>query len=143
MLCRSHLGEIRDSWNLFQNTSAAVVAVTFSPFGDALKIQNELRLPFPVVSNPSRSLYLSLGMEKIRWIDFLNLKLASEGWKKVCRGWWPSFGYDKSDLRQLGGDVIVDKQEKILFQFISKSPEQRPGIVELINIFKMLKEQAV
>lgn len=80
-------------------------------------------------------------MEKIRWVDFLNLKLAREGWKKILQGWWPSFGYDKSDFRQLGGDVIVDQQEKILFKFVSKSPEQRPDIVDLINAFKELKQQ--
>ena len=119
------------------------MAVTFSPFKDALKIQNELGLPFPIVSNPSKSLYLSLGMGKIHWIDFFSLKLASEGWKKISKGWWPSFGYDKRDIRQLGGDVIIDRQEKILFQFISKSPEQRPDIVDLINVFKRLKEQGV
>lgn len=133
------MGEVRDHWDLFQKGSATVVAITFSPYQDGVAIRKELRLPFPVVSDPGREIYRMAQAATMRWRDFFSWKLAVVGWKALRNGSWPSFRYDKSDVKQLGGDLVANAQGEVTFRYLSKSPEDRPPLDQILKELNLAK----
>ncbi|NBR05385.1 MAG: hypothetical protein EBT92_06405 [Planctomycetes bacterium] len=133
MLCRAHLGDIRDQFQSFKDIKATVVAVTFSTPSEALKLSQELKLPFPLVSDPQKEVYkvFELGSAKLK--DFLSLNVLWKFLGRIFTGWFPSLGYSKDDLFQLGGDFVVNAKGEVVYEFKSSSPADRPGIPFLLE----------
>ena len=125
MLCRAHLGDIRDQYPLFKDINATVVAITFSSPAEALKLSQELKLPFPLVSDSEKEAYKIFELGSARLKDFLSPKVLWKFMGRIITGWLPSMGYTKDDLFQLGGDVV--------YAFKSSSPAERPTIPFLLE----------
>lgn len=96
-------------------------------------------MPFQVVSDPDREVYRAMAAGTMRWRDFFTRKLAVEGWKALRKGWWPSFRYDKRDVSQLGGDIVTNADGEVKFQYLSKSPEDRPSLEMLIRELQLAR----
>ena len=133
MLCRAHLGDIRDKYPLFKDINATVVAITFSSPAEASKLAQELSLPFPLVSDSQKEAYKVFELGSAQWKDFLSPKVLWTFMGRILTGWLPSFGYSKDDLFQLGGDFVVDAKGEVVFAFKSSSPADRPTIQFLLD----------
>lgn len=90
------------------------------------------KLPFVVLLDSQKQVYSQYGMiyrEKgpiITWrtvVSYLQLRL--KGYPRQRRG---------SDVRQMGGDVIIDRQGVVRFIHRSRYPEDRPDIAEMLAI---------
>lgn len=119
--------------------NATVVAITFSSPPEALKLSQELKLPFPLVSDPQKEVYkvFELGSAKVK--DFITLKVLWKFLGRIFTGWFPSLGYSKDDLFQLGGDFVVDANGEVVYAFKSSSPADRPTIQFLLDQLQKAK----
>ena len=140
MLCRAHLGDIRDQYQSFKDINATVVAITFSSPAEALKLSQELKLPFSLVSDSQKEAYKIFELGSARLKDFLSPKVLWKFMGRIITGWLPSLGYSKEDLFQLGGDFVVDAKGEVVFGFKSSSPADRPTIQFLLD--QLQKAQA-
>jgi len=133
VLCRAHLGDIRDQYQSFKDINATVVAITFSSPVEALKLSQELKLPFPLVSDSQKEVYKIFELGAARLKDFLSPKVLWKFMGRIITGWLPSMGYSKDDLFQLGGDFVVDTKGDVVYAFKSSSPAERPTIPFLLE----------
>ena len=119
--------------------NATVVAITFSSPSEALKLSQELKLPFPLVSDPQKEVYkvFELGSAKVK--DFITLKVLWKFLGRIFTGWFPSLGYSKDDLFQLGGEFVVDANGEVVYAFKSSSPADRPTIQFLLDQLQKAK----
>lgn len=133
MLCRAHLGDIRDQYRSFQDINATVVAITFSSPPEALKLVQELKLPFPLLSDSQKEAYKIFELGSAQLKDFLSPQVLWKFMGRILTGWMPSLGYSKDDLFQLGGDFVVDGRGDVVYAFKSSSPADRPTIQFLLE----------
>ena len=52
--------------------------------------------------------------------------------KLLSRG--SGYQFRKSDLRQMGGDFVLDQDGSVVYEFRGASPHQRPSAPELIEV---------
>ena len=91
-----------------------------------------MQLPFPILSDPQRDTYRAYGLAAG---TLKNLLAPGTIWayvKLLVRGNWYHFG--KSDLRQMGGDFVLDKGGSVVYEFRGASPHQRPAVEELMEV---------
>lgn len=119
---------MRDRLDEFGDASVAVV--TFAPAESLAAHRVSLSLPFPILSDPDRSVYHRFGLERASFravYGFGNLRLYGRLLRKGRRLRPPT-----GDTRQLGGDIVLDEQGRLAAAFRPRSPDLRPPLDELI-----------
>ena len=108
------------------------MAVSFEPRDRLFHLSRELRLPFPLLTDPEMDSYRAYGLQcgGLRQIFSLATILAYV--KLLARGRF--YHFRRSDLRQLGGDFVVDAEGLIQYQYRSDAPNDRPSVDELIRV---------
>ncbi|MCH2569759.1 MAG: AhpC/TSA family protein [Planctomycetes bacterium] len=94
--------------------------------------------PFPVLSDPERNSYQTLGIHRTSWKTMLKLDVMGRYLKLMICGWLPPSKIKMSDVYQLGGDVIVDAQCRLIYQFRSHDPSRRPAVCGLIEALRKI-----
>lgn len=110
----------------------AVVVVTFDQEAMARHYVESTQLSWPLLLDAEKELYRAYGFEKADlWAIYgpasiwHYLKLLAGGHKLKRPG---------KDLRQLGGDVIIDPAGMVRYHFASESPHDRPTVENLLNV---------
>ena len=119
---------MRDRLTDFADTTIAVV--TFSAHGDLGAHRSHLDLPFPLLADPDRDLYLrfDLGRGALHQIwRPATLKLYAQ---LVARG--HRLRKPTSDTRQLGGDFVIGSDGRLAAGFWPVAPDDRPTVNELL-----------
>lgn len=93
----------------------------------------EKRWPFPVVADPERAAYRQFGLARTRWTTFFRPDVVAGYMKFIFRGWRPRAAIAGEDLLQLGGDFVLDADQRIVFAYSSAEPTDRPAAAELIK----------
>ena len=133
MLCRAHLGEIRDHYQLFMDKKATVVAITFATPTEALKLSEELKLPFELACDTKKEVYKSFELGSARLGDFFYPSVLFKFLGRILTGWLPSLDYSKEDLFQLGGDMVININGEVVYRYKSTDPADRPSIKSLLE----------
>ena len=106
------------------------MAVSFEPRDRLFQLTRQLALPFPLLSDPERDVYRAYQLERANL-----LQLVSPGtvlaYLKLLAG-RRIYHLTSSDLRQLGGDFVIDEQGAIQFEHRSAAPHDRPSVELLI-----------
>ncbi len=68
----------------------------------------------------------------------LKLDVIGRYLKLMICGWLPPSKIKMSDMYQLGGDVIVDAQCRLIYQFRSHDPSRRPAVCGLIEALRKI-----
>jgi hypothetical protein len=109
----------------------AIVVVTFEARGRAEEYVRETGLRWPLLIDRQRVLYSAYGMGRGRW---------SAIWGPAT--WWAYLqligrGYrlkrPTSDIRQLGGDVLVDPAGLVALHHVGEGPADRPAVAALFE----------
>ena len=114
-----------------------VVVVTFESEVIAKNYVRDTQFPWPILIDSTRELYASYDMHR------------GSGWAIFGPGsWW---GYLKlifrgrkiklptDDVRQLGGDVLIDPAGIVRLHHVGKTPVDRPTIESLMNVVQTQK----
>src|SRR5436309_2474464 len=115
MACLAHLGEVQGRLADIRAAGGELVAVTQArpPVLDAY-LRRHPR-PFPVVADPERAAYRAFGLERGGWLMFFRPRVLARYLSLMIRGWLPRPPLAGEDVRQLGGDFVLDGQHRLVF----------------------------
>jgi hypothetical protein len=109
----------------------AIVVVTFEDRERAGEYVRETGLSWPLLIDRRRVLYKAYGMGRGRW---------SAIWGPAT--WWAYLRLLRrggrlrrptGDIRQLGGDVLVDPMGRVALHHVGKNPADRPNVEALLE----------
>ena len=110
----------------------SVVIVTFEAEVCAKAYVRETDLRWPLVVDASRDLYSAYEMERGRWWHifgpaawWIYAKLLANG-RQLRR--------PTGDVRQLGGDVLIDPSGIVRLHYVGVGPADRPSISLILNV---------
>ena len=122
---------MRQKHEEIQARGAAVLAVSFEPRDRLFQLSRLLQLPFPLLSDQEMDIYRAYGLQRGNLRQIFSLRTVLAYIKLLARG--RMYQFRRSDLRQLGGDFIVDPKGVIQYQYASAAPHDRPSVDELIG----------
>ena len=111
---------------------AAVLAVSFEPRDRLFQLSRQLQLPFPLLSDQEMDIYRAYGLQRGNLGQIFSLRTALIYVKLLAKG--RLYHFRRSDLRQLGGDFIIDPEGVIRYQYRSAAPHDRPSVDELMRL---------
>jgi hypothetical protein len=108
-----------------------VCVVTFDAGPLAMAYVRETQLKWPLLVDHERTLYKAYGMQRGSWWNVAGpasirvyLKLIGRGRRLKRPG---------SDVRQLGGDVLIDPDGIVRIHHVGSGPADRPDVSELMQ----------
>ena len=123
---------MRRKYAEIQARNAAVLAVSFEPRDRLFQLARQLQLPFPLLSDPERDVYRAYGLKRGRLLQLLNPGTVLAYLGLLARGRW--YHFRRSDLRQMGGDFIIDGQGNTQFEYRSAAPHERPSVEHILAL---------
>ena len=111
-----------------------VLVVTFENESVARAYARDTDLPWPLLVDPTRSLYQAFAMDHGRWTKILGLS-----------SWWAyarlllggrRLRRATGDVRQLGGDVLIDPTGTVRIHHIGRGPSDRPEVNSLLDVVR-------
>jgi peroxiredoxin len=107
-----------------------VAVVTFTNPDHLAAYIDHLGIPFPVVTDVDRALYTALGIERGTRRQVWSLGTLKMYAKLLRKGRRMTRTHE--DIRQLGADLIVGADGRIVKIFRPASPDARPSVDELL-----------
>ncbi|MBB3046276.1 hypothetical protein FHR99_000512 [Litorivivens lipolytica] len=135
-LCREHLVVTEGMLNEIPAGRCKVVGICQGEGGDALSLEQELELSFPVYANPDASLYRELSLPRGSWWQVTLGPMLRHPLKAVRR--MSDVRRPGKDVRQLGGVVLLSSDLKVLYRYAQRDSGDLPGddkVLAAINQF--------
>jgi peroxiredoxin len=124
---------VKDSYETIRQLGGEVLVVSFSGPKQVRAYLDRYPLPFPAVSDPERVAYRAFALEKTSWASFLRPRVIGRYLRLMFRGWAPHKAQGGEDVLQLGGDFVIDRQERLVYAYRSKESTDRPSAKELVE----------
>lgn len=121
------------SLDAFQQAGCSVLAVSFAPVEQVAEFAEKMRLPFPIWSDPQRRIYATLGMERMPARRLWQPRVILGYLRRILQGWLPWRPAPGADVLQLGGDLILDRQGRVVFLHKSADPTDRPSVQAMLD----------
>ncbi|HCL25960.1 MAG TPA: hypothetical protein DHW65_06410 [Dehalococcoidia bacterium] len=125
------MSQLRQQYGDIQTKGATVVAVSFEPQERLFQLTRQLRLPFPVLSDPERTAYAAYGLVEGSWLKIFSPRTVWTYLKLLFRG--RRYHHAASDWKQLGGDFILGEFGTVVFEHRGEAPHDRPSVARLIE----------
>ncbi len=132
LLTRLHLTQLRQQYGKIQYLGGEVLIISFENKNALRRLVDGHKWPFVVLLDPAKEIYRQYGMvyREHGRTGNLNttlayLRLRFSGYPKQVAG---------SDTRQMGGDVIIDRQGKISFIHRSEYPHDLPIVESILKV---------
>ncbi len=125
------MSQLRHRYEEFRAAGAEVAVVSFAPSKALLPYARDLRIPFPLLSDPERIAYKAYGLRKGSFWAIFGPKTTWEYVKLISRG--RLFRVIQADPFQLGGDFVIDGQGIVRFAYRSEEPTDRPSTDRLLQ----------
>lgn len=110
----------------------AVLVVTFETMERARTYAADMQLPWPLLVDESRKLASGYGMHRGRAWDLYGPAAAWMYLKLMARGRWPK--RPTGDVTQLGGDVLIGPDGKVLLHHVGNGPADRPAVADILGL---------
>ena len=81
-------------------------------------------LPVPVVADPSLTAYRALDLGRTSWWTLLRPAVIGRYLRQMVQGWLPEKPNEGEDLLQLGGDFVLDAQQRLAYIYRSTEPTE-------------------
>lgn len=107
----------------------AVVTFQGGPLVEAYV--RETGCPWPILIDESRELYTAYGMERGRWWEIWGLGSWWAYLKLLLRG--RRLHKPAGDVRQLGGDVLIDPEGTVRLHHVGRGPADRPPVESILR----------
>lgn len=108
--------------------------VVFAEKPDAAAYADERRLPFPVLIDTERELFRAYGMERARWWQVWGPKTWLAYGKALLSG--AELRRSNEDVRQQGGDVLIDPNGTVRLHHVGEGPADRPDIESVLELVR-------
>jgi hypothetical protein len=125
---------LRQRIDQFQALGCEVVAVSFEPWPLLQEFARREKLPFPVLSDPERKAYRAFGLQEGSAHRIFGLPTIWTYLRGLFQGRLPR--YPSANIRQLGGDILIDASGNIVLLHRSRSPADRPTAAQLLEALR-------
>lgn len=122
---------MREHERELESIGLQVVIVTFEAGPLAQAYVRKTNLRWPLLVDASRTLYFAYGMKRGRWLDILGPAAWWVYAKLLVRG--RRLHRVSGDVRQLGGDVLIDPAGIVRLHHIGTGPAARPPVSAIID----------
>jgi alkyl hydroperoxide reductase subunit AhpC len=116
----------------FDALDVRILVVTFESAPQARAYADEMRLPFPVLIDETRTMYGAYGMHRGGLMAIWGPRTWWAYAKELARGQRPIVRKDYGDMHQLGGDVLIDPDGIVRLVYVGSGPADRPTIEALL-----------
>jgi len=113
MACQNQLLNLKQDINRFASAKITLAAVSTDPVEEAAIMNQEWRIPFPLLSD-----------QRLHLIDAYGLRLVD--------------GHDGKDISK-PAVIIVDPQKTVRYKYVGKSPIDRPSNDEILFLVKQMQ----
>lgn len=125
---------MREAHPIIVGMGAAALAVATGADFQARKLLSE-GLPFPALVDPDKNLYRALGIERIRWDQWLR----PSTWRRYLRSIRRARqGRLTGDILQAPGLVILDGQRTIRYLHRGRSLGDYPPLSEVLDTLRVV-----
>ena len=108
-----------------------MVAVSFEPLHRLKGQVEDMRLTFPILSDPGLETYRAYGVRRGSFRDVFNVGAGLEFLRLLLRGRWVWGGH--GDIMQLGGDFIIDEGGLLKFSHPACRSQDQAGVDILLE----------
>lgn len=108
------------------------MAVSFADPEQVARFLAEMPLPFPLVSDPSRTAYQAFGLGRTSWGRMARPGVIGRYLGLILHGWLPRPPRPHEDVLQLGGDFVLDGQRRLIYAYRSAEPTDRPALDDVL-----------
>jgi hypothetical protein len=129
------LSQLRQQEKRLSANDVEVVVVTFEAEEQVLNYQRETGLHWPVAVDGSRALYDYFGMTEAGFFDLWNFATLRIYLLEMLKGNW--LKRSQGDVRQRGGDVLIDPQGMVRLHHVCKGPADR---LPADNVSKLIEK---
>lgn len=126
---------MRERQEEIDRLGARVVAVTFEPPEQVARFAAVQALPYPILSDPTSRAYTAFGLRRGGAREILSWNAAKSYARGLLRGRWPRWPH--SDIAQLGGDFVLDREGTLVFAYRSEDPADRPSVDDLLAALRL------
>ncbi len=117
----------------FALAGIGIVVVTQSKVEVLAQYLERTPKPFPFVTDPERRAYAAFGLERTPWWSFFRPDELWRYFQARLRGTRVRMPYAGEDVRQLGGDFLLDRSGRVTFAHPSRLPTDRPSVETLLG----------
>jgi len=125
---------LREQTPRLNDLNAAVLVISFESPAALRRFHWFRDLPFLVVSDQSRRLYTSFGLRSRPLLRLFDRETMKTYARELLRGRLPP--WPRADLRQLGGDVVLNRAGDVVFLHRSATPADRPSMETLLQVLR-------
>ena len=87
--------------------------------------------PFRVFADPLRASYRAFGLGSATWSQLFRPRVIVRYVGLILRGRIPHMAQE--DVHQLGGDFVLDGTGRVVFEYRSSDPTDRPSVSDLLD----------
>lgn len=125
---------MREKTPRLNDLNAAVLVISFESPAALRRFHWFQDLPFLVVSDQSRRLYSSFRLRSRPLLRLFDRETMKTYARELLRGHLPP--WPRADLRQLGGDVVLNQAGDVVFVHRSATPADRPSVETLLQVLR-------
>lgn len=117
---------------------ANVLVLSFTPPERVKTYIERYPQPFPVASDPGMRAYRAFALGRAGVGSFFRPKVIWHFLKLMFSGWMPRKPGKGEDVLQLGGDFILDREQRLVYAHPSGEASDRPKASAIVEQLKRL-----
>ena len=115
----------------FDQAGVQVVLITMGTVEQNASFKNKFDLPFPMVSDPKRSLYDTYKIGFMTVTSAISPSVAVRMVKAVAKG--NGIGLPHGDIRQLPAAFVIGTDGRIAYSYYGRDPADHPEAEEMLS----------
>jgi hypothetical protein len=120
----------------FRACGINVIAISMSQPETLARYLATRAMPIPTFADPDRRVYADLGLRRTTWSKLLRPSIIWKYLKMIVRGGKLRPVPKGEDALQLGGDFLIASDGRILWEYRSADPTDRPTVDELLRVVR-------
>ena len=112
VFCREHAVTLREEYATFQRAGVEVAILLMSSPERVAAIQEELKLPYPCLADPTQAAYRAYEVPRGGWSQVAGFRVWGAGLRAMWKG---GIGWPQGDLNQLPAAFVVDREGIVRF----------------------------
>ena len=113
-----------------------LIILAAEPPDKLARVAQRLEWTDPVLADPERRVYHMYGLHRLPWHRIVTLRGAGKYLGFLFRGIFP--GAPGQDVRQQGGDFLVDAAGAVRYARVGQYADDRPPVDELLEHLRRL-----
>jgi peroxiredoxin len=139
LFCREQVKELRDHAGDIARAGLQIVVIAPDHPEAAARFATQLRLPFPILCDPTREAYRAYGLTEGSFGQLVNPRVIVRGIGAVARGTLQGKP-DRQNARQLPGTVIIDHEGRIRFQHRARDASDHLAVRRLLHAAEAMRQ---